>query len=99
MERPGVKNVFWMYSILVEDDFGCSRDVLRQRLAARGIETRTFFIPIHLQPIYYRRYQGQRYPVAETLCRKGLYLPSGATLTDADIDYVVQAIAAARRGT
>ncbi|MBI3105514.1 MAG: DegT/DnrJ/EryC1/StrS family aminotransferase [Candidatus Rokubacteria bacterium] len=99
VERPGVKNVFWMYSILVEDDFGCSRDVLRQRLAARGIETRTFFIPIHLQPIYYRRYQGQRYPVAETLCRKGLYLPSGATLTDADIDYVVQAIAAVRRGT
>src|SRR5262245_66172046 len=26
---------------------------LRRRLARRGIETRTFFIPIHLQPIYY----------------------------------------------
>jgi len=31
--------------------FGISRDELRRRLAARGVETRTFFVPLHLQPI------------------------------------------------
>lgn len=92
-QPPGTKNVFWVYAILVEDEFGCSRDELRRRLAAKGIETRTFFIPIHLQPLYRLRYAGQRYPVAESLCRKGVYLPSGSNLSASNIDFVVQAIA------
>jgi perosamine synthetase len=88
IERPWARNVYWMYGLLVEDGFGMSRDELRRRLARRGIETRTFFIPIHLQPIYYAAFRGQRYPVSEELCRRGLYLPSGATLTEAEIAYV-----------
>jgi perosamine synthetase len=78
------------------DEFGISRDELRQRLARRGIETRTFFIPIHLQPIYHALYRGQRFPVAEELCRRGLYLPSGATLTEAEVSYVCNAVREAR---
>ena len=90
---PGRRNVFWMYSLLVEDEFGCSRDELRSHLAARGIETRTFFIPIHLQPIYRDRYRGQSFPMAEALCRKGLYLPSGPGLSMASIEYIAREIA------
>jgi len=97
-ERPEVENVFWMYGLLVEDDFGCSRDELRRRLARRGIETRTFFIPVHLQPIYFRRHRGERYPVAEELCRKGLYLPSGPALSAAEIDRVAREVARAAGG-
>jgi perosamine synthetase len=97
-QAADVTNVFWMYGILIEDDFGCSRDQLRQRLAHQGIETRTFFIPIHLQPIYHRAHRAHPYPVAETLCRKGLYLPSGATLSESDIDFVAEAIRRAQRG-
>jgi perosamine synthetase len=98
-ERPGVQSVFWMYALLVGDDFGCSRDELRCRLADRGIETRTFFIPIHLQPIYFDRFRRRRYPIADTLCRQGLYLPSGPTLTESDIDFVAATIAQVRRQT
>jgi perosamine synthetase len=96
VERPWATNVYWMYGVVVEDAFGISRDELRRRLARRGIETRTFFIPIHFQPIYYQAFRGQRFPVAEELCRRGLYLPSGATLTAAEIDYVCDAVAEAR---
>ena len=96
VERPWAKNVYWMYGVVVEDAFGISRDELRQRLARRGIETRTFFIPIHLQPIYYELFRGQRFPVAEELCQRGLYLPSGATLTEAEVAYVCQAVAEVR---
>jgi perosamine synthetase len=99
VESPGATNVFWMYGVVVEETFGCSRDELRERLARRGIETRTFFIPIHLQPIYYRSYRGQSYPVAEALCRKGMYLPSGATLSEADVDYVGESLARAQGGS
>lgn len=92
----GIKNVFWMYAILVEDHFGISRDALRERLAAQGIETRTFFIPIHLQPIYRRKFK-ETFPVSEELCRKGMYLPSAATLTQKDIERVASEIQNARK--
>lgn len=101
-EVPGVKlppeaewaeNVFWMYGTLVdENEFGLTRDQLRQCLAERGIETRTFFIPIHCQPIYWKAFQGERFPVAEDLCRRGFYLPSSSSLTPNEIQYIARAI-------
>lgn len=91
------KSVQWMFCITVEPEFGHSRDELRVFLADRGVETRTLFIPIHLQPAYFRDFEGQRFPVAESLCRKGLYLPTSATLTTTDIDYICDCIAAARK--
>ena len=86
------KSVFWMYSILVEDEFGMTRDQLRAYLADHGIETRTFFIPMHLQPIYHQAYKGQRYPIAEMLCQRGFYLPSASSLTAREIDYVTETV-------
>ncbi len=79
--------VCWMFSLLVDEQrFGIDRDQLREHLAARGVETRTLFVPMHLQPIYQQRFAGQRYPVAERLGATGLYLPSGPSLSDDDID-------------
>jgi perosamine synthetase len=91
-ESEAVKNVFWMYSILVKDEFGMTRDRLRGYLAQHGIETRTFFIPMHLQPIYYNMFKGQRYPVAEMLCERGFYLPSASSLTENQIRYVASIV-------
>ena len=89
---PGIKNVYWMYGLVVEDDFGLTRDELRGALAQRGIETRTFFVPMHCQPIYFDQYLGERYPVSEELCRRGLYLPSSSSLAERQIDYVAAQI-------
>ncbi len=47
---------------------------------------------MHCQPIYFDQYRGQRYPVAEDLCRRGLYLPSASCLTREEITTVVDAI-------
>jgi perosamine synthetase len=97
VEQPWAENVFWMYGMLVEDEFGLTRDELRCCLAEEGIETRTFFIPMHLQPIYYADFNGERYPVAEDLCKRGLYLPSASSLTRQEIEFVVQAVKACQR--
>ena len=92
-EADWAKSVYWMYSIMVdEEEFGIGRDELRRRLARRGIETRTFFIPLHLQPIYYRQYEGQRYPVAEELCHRGFYLPSASSLTESEIGFIADSL-------
>lgn len=91
-EAPWAKSVFWMYSILVEDNFPIRRDQLRKQLADIGIETRSFFIPMHLQPLYKNDFRKEKFLVAEDLCHKGLYLPSSTGLTEKDIKLVVKGI-------
>ena len=87
---PWAENVYWMYTVLVEDEYGLERDTLMARLRERGIETRPVFYPIHTLPMYN---QGQRLPVAEGLGRKGINLPSGATLTPEQAGQVCDALA------
>lgn len=77
-----VKNVYWMFTILIEEAFGMSRDEVMAALAKEGIETRTTFYPIHVQPPY--RTEGS-FPVAESLAAKGINLPSGNTLAPQQI--------------
>ena len=94
VERPSVKNVYWMYGILVGKNFGVSRDGLIKRLGKMGIETRTFFIPLHNQPFLGKKYRASKecFPVAEDIARRGLYLPSGSGLKKEEIEYVCDCI-------
>jgi perosamine synthetase len=95
-EAPWAKNVHWMYGITVDERaYGMGRDALRKVLADHGVETRTFFIPMHCQPVYWQQYKGERYPVAEDLCKRGFYLPSASSLTLDEIEYVAGVIRAA----
>lgn len=93
-EKEWAKNVYWMYCIMIEDSFGISRDELMKKLGENGIQTRTFFIPMHQQPAFLNMelFKGERYPVAEDLSRKGLYLPSGSGLTEEQIKQVCDAV-------
>lgn len=92
-EAPWARNVFWMYGILVDQkEYGMTRDQLRRVLADHGVETRTFFIPMHCQPVYWQTFKGQRFPVAERLCRDGFYLPSASSLSADEIEYVAGVI-------
>lgn len=92
-EAPWAKNVYWMYGITVnEKEYGMNRDALRRVLAENGVETRTFFIPMHCQPVYWKQFKGERYPVAEELCQRGFYLPSASSLSIEEIEYVTAII-------
>ncbi len=94
-EAEDVKSVYWMYGVLVEDDFGMSKDRLRQVLADHGVETRSFFIPIHLQPIY-SYLLSDEFPVSEELGQKGFYLPSASSLKPHQIEFICDVIRNAR---
>jgi perosamine synthetase len=94
--EAGHEDANWMFGCVLSEDFGLSRDELRARLAADGIETRTFFVPIHVQPAYADAFAGRRFPTAERLGARGLYLPSGALMREADVARVVDAVARAR---
>jgi perosamine synthetase len=94
VEEPWAKNVYWMYSILVEDSFGVDRNELMSQLQAAGIQTRTFFIGMHAQPAFHDigLFIGQECPVADEIASKGLYLPSAMDLTEEEIEYVCDSI-------
>lgn len=100
VERPDVKNAYWMYGILVGKDFGVSRNALIERLREKGIETRTFFIPLHNQPFLKKKglASKERFPIAEDITRRGLYLPSGSGLKRKEIEYVCDCIKKIREG-
>jgi perosamine synthetase len=83
------KNVYWMYSILLDDAFPLGRDELILQLRRRGIDSRPFFYPLHTMPPYARN---ESYPVAEDLARRGLNLPSSSRLTPEQIERVCSAI-------
>ena len=94
-ELPWARNTYWMYGVVLEDGAPISRDDLARRLADDGIETRPFFVPMHLQPAL-RRYGADcsgSYPVATRLGERGLYLPSGSNLAPAQIEYVCERVA------
>lgn len=86
-ERPGVKNSYWMTSLVLGEGRP-DRDQLIQQLAEAGIETRPFFYPMHILPIYADMTRGQDFPVADRISTRGLNLPSSASLTEDDIHYV-----------
>jgi dTDP-4-amino-4,6-dideoxygalactose transaminase len=82
----------WLSCILVDPRLaGADRDDIRVHLAARGIEARPTWKPMHLQPVY-RDCAMRGGAVCEDLFRRGLCLPSGSNLTDVDRQRVVDAV-------
>ena len=93
VEDKDVRNIYWMYGILVEDKFGISRDELKKKLYEGGVDTRFFFYPLHAQPCFSKYgYNKKDYPVCTELSEKGLYLPSGLTLTEEQIKFICDKI-------
>jgi perosamine synthetase len=93
-EAPWAKSSYWMYSVLVKDNFPLKRDQLAQHLRTLQIDTRPFFLPMHTLPMYS---SSERLPVAERLSQQGLNLPSSTNLTEGQIERVAAAIKSAGR--
>jgi perosamine synthetase len=88
-EEEYAKNVYWMYSILIENEYGIDRDTLMKRLREKDIDSRPFFYPVHKMPFF----EGsQDYPVAEDLSKRGINLPSSVKLRKDQIERIVDII-------
>ena len=86
-EMPWAMNIYWYYSILVERG---NRDKVTKALEAAGIESRPFFYPIHMLPMYKKG--GVSLPVSEDLGFRGINLPSGPQLSEEQIKEVAAII-------
>jgi len=91
--RPGMRLSWFVYVIRVAPEIG--RDALRESLAARGIDSRPYFPPIHLQPFYRERFEFRpgMFPRTEAAGGSLLALPFHGNLSADDVDYVCEAVA------
>jgi perosamine synthetase len=89
-QESWARNVYWMYGVVLSEEIEMDASQLSQVLRQRGIETRAFFLGMHEQPVFHRRglFVGEKYPVAERLARRGLYLPSGLALSEDQLKFV-----------
>lgn len=81
----------WLSTLLIDDskDANVSRETIRLALESRNIESRPLWKPMHLQPVFAGApFYGDG--TCERLFEKGLCLPSGSNLPEADISKVIR---------
>ncbi|MDF1671611.1 MAG: DegT/DnrJ/EryC1/StrS family aminotransferase [Roseovarius sp.] len=99
-ERDWAKNVYWVNGMVLSDDVPFDAAEFALRLREQGIDSRPFFWNIHEQPVYLEQglFRGETYPVAERITRRGLYVPSGLAITEAQIERVCATVKQILRG-
>ena len=88
------KSVFWMFAILIKSNAPFSRDEFMRVLKEKGVDTRSYFYSLHTQPVLRKRftYDDSAFPVSDDLSARGLYLPSGLAITEAQVREVGEKI-------
>ena len=94
VEKSWAKTVYWMYCIELDSSLGLNAAGMMKELGKREIGTRPFFLGLHEQPVLRNLglFKGESYPITERISQQGLYLPSGLTLTEKQVDEVVAAL-------
>lgn len=91
-EAPWGTHSRWLTTLTIDPAaFGADAETVRLALEADNIEARPVWKPMHLQPVFapYECIGGQ---VAADLFRRGLCLPSGSSLSDADLARIVAVV-------
>lgn len=91
---PGAEHAWHQYCVLVDPAaFGCDRDVLGERLKARGVVTGVHYPRgLHQQPVFMDLYGPARLPNTEHLAGHILALPVHHGMSADDARRVVQAV-------
>jgi perosamine synthetase len=88
------ENIYWVYALVLDDTIPFDAEEAMRRLATKGVDSRPFFWSMHEQPVFKKMglFRNERYPVAERIARRGIYLPSGMALTTDQIERSAQAL-------
>ncbi|MBP7654275.1 DegT/DnrJ/EryC1/StrS family aminotransferase, partial [Candidatus Dependentiae bacterium] len=93
-EKNWAKTVYWMYAVELDSKLGVFSETVMKKLKTEGIDTRSFFIGLHEQPVLkgLGLFKNESYPVTENAAKYGFYLPSGLGLKKEQIDFVCNAL-------
>ncbi len=97
IERPHIVSTttrmsWFVYVVRIKPP--AHRDEVMHKLAEEGIPSRPYFTPIHLQTFYRDRFGYKRgdFPITENLGDMFLALPFSSVMTEAQVDYVCNAL-------
>ena len=93
-EVPYGRSVHWMYAVQLDEALGIDAETMMERLKSKGIGSRPFFLGLHAQPVLQKLgfFKHEQFPYTDQARKRGLYLPSGLTLTKPQIDVVRDAV-------
>jgi len=88
-----VEHTFKDLTVLVPQAHTAQRDTVMKFLREKGIETRAYFCPpVHDQELF-KPYSDRPLPLTESLARRVITLPFYTSITEDEMDYVVDALA------
>jgi dTDP-4-amino-4,6-dideoxygalactose transaminase len=94
----GIVHTFKDFTILVPDGAaGSERDRVMKYLGEKGIETRAYFYPPVHEQTYFSKYASRALPKTECLARRVITLPFYTTLSDDQMNYMVETLQEAER--
>ncbi len=92
------RHAFHLYTLLIDEkNCGLSRDALMQQLGAAGIGTGVHYRSLAQQPYYQEKFgwRPEDYPESQRFGDQTLSLPLGPGLGDAEVERIVDTVAAA----
>ncbi|MDZ4776414.1 MAG: DegT/DnrJ/EryC1/StrS family aminotransferase [Alphaproteobacteria bacterium] len=96
VEPPNVFNCFWMPTIVMDPSLGVTRNDMMEGLDARGVDSRPFFTPLSDMPAFADHPLATRFSEQNTVSARlapyAVNLPSSALTTEADVDYICEAV-------
>ena len=90
-----VRTAWHLYVLQIDfSAVGKTRTQVMTELRQRGVGTQVHYIPVHLQPYYRNKYgyASGKCPVAEAYYQRCLSLPLYPTMTNVDMERVIQAV-------
>ena len=91
-EREETKSVYWMICLEVESFTEEKREKFMQALKMEGVDTRPYFYPISMMPMYYDNEARQKNTNAYRVYKKGLNLPTYYELTEDDVKWICEKV-------
>lgn len=84
MNTKNEKSIYWMSSIVLNNDFGVTRDEIIEQLRVKQIDTRPMFPQMSSFPMF-KRYDNK---VSNHIANNGINLPSGYDRNQEEIGYI-----------
>lgn len=95
-ESPKTKNTYWMDTVILDKNFGITKERLMELMSEKNIDCRPFFYPLSSLPAYGHLKQAKiakkRNKISYKLSPYGLNLPSGLNLNEEKVKYVCESL-------
>jgi perosamine synthetase len=91
-EKEWARHVWWLFTVVMDDNIPLSRFDVLAGLKDRGVEGRQIVYPIHQLPPYYDSAHEGRFSVADRTVARGLHLPTWSGLTREQVAHVCDSL-------